>query len=118
MKGGSSSGRVAFLSSTALPAGACISSIQPGPLPLRRAVAARSTRCLLGASVRNPAETEVDGVVVRRTIKVRFWDKVAALDKAMRLLGLYERDNTQQRENLSLQVCWCPPNHECRTTQR
>jgi hypothetical protein len=54
-------------------------------------------------------ETEVDGVVVRRTIKVRFWDKVAALYKALRLLGLYERDNIQQRENLSLQIVLVEP---------
>lgn len=29
-------------------------------------------------------------------IKYRFWDKVAALDKAMRHLGLFEKDNLQQ----------------------
>ena len=49
-------------------------------------------------------EIEIDGMVIGRTIKVKFWDKVAALDKAMRHLGLYERDNTQRSENLSLQV--------------
>jgi hypothetical protein len=32
------------------------------------------------------------------------WDKYAALEKAMKHLGLYNRDNRQQSENLSLQV--------------
>jgi phage terminase small subunit len=49
-------------------------------------------------------EIEIDGRVAVRTIEVKFWDKVAALDKAMRHLGLYERENAQHSENLELQV--------------
>jgi hypothetical protein len=44
-------------------------------------------------------ERKVDGIVVR-TVKIKFWDKNAALEKAMRHLGVYERDNTQRSENL------------------
>jgi hypothetical protein len=36
--------------------------------------------------------------------RIRFWDKVAALDKAMRHLDLYDRDNKQQGASLSLKV--------------
>jgi hypothetical protein len=39
-----------------------------------------------------------------RTTRVRMWDKNQALEKALKYLGLYERHNTQQSENLSLQV--------------
>jgi phage terminase small subunit len=49
-------------------------------------------------------EVEVGDKVVRRTIKVKLWDKNAALEMAIKHLGLYERDNTQRSENLSLQV--------------
>jgi phage terminase small subunit len=49
-------------------------------------------------------EVEIGDKVVRRTIKVKLWDKNAALEKAFRHLGLYNRDNTQRSENLSLQV--------------
>ena len=38
------------------------------------------------------------------TKKSKFWDKNAAIEKAMKHLGLYNRDNTQRSENLSLQV--------------
>jgi phage terminase small subunit len=48
------------------------------------------------------AAVEVDEV--GRVTRLRLWDKNAALEKAMRHLGLYERDNTQRSENLSLQV--------------
>lgn len=34
------------------------------------------------------------------TVKYRFWDKNAALEKAMKHLGLYERDNGQQPKPL------------------
>ena len=40
----------------------------------------------------------------RRTTRVRMWDKNQALEKALKYLGLYERENTQRSENLSLQV--------------
>jgi hypothetical protein len=49
-------------------------------------------------------ERKVDGVVVGRTTKIKLWDKNRALEMAMGHLGLYERHNTQQSENLSLQV--------------
>jgi phage terminase small subunit len=49
-------------------------------------------------------EVEIGDKVVRRTIKVKLWDKNAALDKAFRHLGLYERDNASHSENLELQV--------------
>ena len=39
-----------------------------------------------------------------RPTRLKFWDKNAALEKAFRHLGLYNRDNTQRSENLSLQV--------------
>lgn len=38
------------------------------------------------------------------TKKLKIWDKNAALEKAMKHLGLYERDNAQRAENLALQV--------------
>ena len=49
-------------------------------------------------------ERKVDGVIVGRTTKIKLWDKNRALEMAMRHLGLYERHNTRQSENLSLQV--------------
>jgi phage terminase small subunit len=49
-------------------------------------------------------EVELGDKVVRRTIKVKLWDKNAALEKAFKHLGLYERENTQHSENLELQV--------------
>lgn len=38
------------------------------------------------------------------TYKIKFWDKNAALDKAMKHLGLFEKDNAQSRESLVLHV--------------
>jgi phage terminase small subunit len=70
------------------------------------------------------ASFEVDGVevgdkVVRRTIKVKLWDKNAALEMAIKHLGLYERDNTQRSENLSLQVVLVrAPTNERELTRR
>jgi phage terminase small subunit len=53
-------------------------------------------------------ETHSDGEVKTTTAtqvkKIKFWDKNAAIEKGFRHLGLYERDNTQRSENLSLQV--------------
>jgi phage terminase small subunit len=45
-------------------------------------------------------EVDEDG----RTTRVRMWDKNQALEKALKYLGLYERDNAQHSENLELQV--------------
>jgi phage terminase small subunit len=39
-----------------------------------------------------------------RPKKIRLWSKTDAIDKAMRHLGLYERDNRQQGQNLAIQV--------------
>ncbi len=45
-----------------------------------------------------------------RTTKLKCWDKNAALEKAMKHLGLYERDNAQSRaESLTLQVVLVGP---------
>lgn len=38
------------------------------------------------------------------TKKTKLWNKVEALDKAAKHLGLYERDNAQRAPNLALQV--------------
>lgn len=37
-----------------------------------------------------------DGKAVGETVKVKQWDKNAALEKAMKFHGLYERDNAQR----------------------
>lgn len=47
--------------------------------------------------------------VASRTNKLRLWDKNAALDKAMRHLGLYEKDNAQRGTDLALQVVMVGP---------
>ena len=40
-----------------------------------------------------------------RTLNLlKFWNKLDALAKAMKHLGLFERDNAQQRESLVLRV--------------
>jgi len=36
--------------------------------------------------------------------KIRLWNKTEAIDKAMKHLGLFERDNGQKAPNLALQV--------------
>ena len=41
--------------------------------------------------------------------KLKFWDKNAGLDKAMRHLGLFEKDNAQSRESLTLKVVAAKP---------
>lgn len=38
------------------------------------------------------------------TYKIKFWDKNAGLEKSMKHLGLYEKDNAQSREGLVLRV--------------
>ena len=43
------------------------------------------------------------------TTRYRLWDKNAALEKAMKFHGLYERDNTQQREAVQIQVVLVSP---------
>jgi phage terminase small subunit len=39
-----------------------------------------------------------------RPKKIRLWSKTDAIDKAMRHLGLFERDNREQARNLAIQV--------------
>ena len=39
-----------------------------------------------------------------RLVRVKIWDKNAALEKAMKHFGLYDRDNRQKSENLMIQV--------------
>jgi len=42
--------------------------------------------------------------------RVKFWDKNAALEKAMKHHGLYEKDNGQKgNQNLALQIVMVPP---------
>lgn len=53
----------------------------------------------MGAAV---AAIEVDQK--GQTTRVKFWDKNVALGKALKHLGLFERDNAQQRESLVLRV--------------
>lgn len=47
--------------------------------------------------------------IIGRTTKLKLWDKNAALEKAMRFHGLYERDNAQRGESLKLQVVLVGP---------
>ena len=46
--------------------------------------------------------TGADRKLVGHTKKVKLWDKNAAIEKGFRHLGLYERDNRQKAENLTL----------------
>lgn len=48
--------------------------------------------------------TGEDRKLVGHTKKLKFWDKNAALEKAMKHHGLYEHDNRQNSQNYSLQV--------------
>jgi phage terminase small subunit len=41
---------------------------------------------------------------IGRTTKVRFVDKLVAIDRAMKHLGLFERDNRQMQRNLTIKV--------------
>ena len=41
--------------------------------------------------------------------KVRTWDKNAALEKAMKHLGLFEKDNLQQRDDIKVEVALIQP---------
>lgn len=42
------------------------------------------------------------------TKKVKLWDKGAALEKAMKFHGLYEKDNSQRGESIQIQVVLVP----------
>jgi phage terminase small subunit len=54
--------------------------------------------------VDNMVGTGLQRRAIGRTTKVRFVDKLVAIDRAMRHLGLYERDNRQIESNLTIQV--------------
>jgi hypothetical protein len=54
--------------------------------------------------VDNMVGTGLQHRAIGRTTKVRFVDKLVAIDRAMRHLGLYERDNRQMESNLTIQV--------------
>ena len=49
-------------------------------------------------------ESLVDGAVVGRTIRIKFWDKNTALGIAARHLGMFEKDNKQRAENIRVVV--------------
>jgi hypothetical protein len=51
-------------------------------------------------------ETVVDGVVVSLTPKITFFDKVAALDKAMKHQGIYEQDSEQIYESMHITIVY------------
>ena len=44
-----------------------------------------------------------------RPTRIKFWNKIDAIDKAMKHLGLYEHDSTQRGENLALQIVLVKP---------
>jgi phage terminase small subunit len=50
------------------------------------------------------ASGRAKGTAVSATTKVRLHDKLVAIDRAMRHLGLFERDNRQQTNPIALQV--------------
>jgi phage terminase small subunit len=60
------------------------------------------------AAMISAIEVDADG----RLTRIRLWDKNAALEKAMKHLGLYNRDNIRRSENLSLQVLLVAPTNE------
>jgi phage terminase small subunit len=47
-------------------------------------------------------ELTVDGKVIGITRKIKHWDKNAALEKAMKFHGLYEKDNKQANEKVKV----------------
>jgi phage terminase small subunit len=49
-------------------------------------------------------ESVVGGEVVGRTIRVKFWDKNAAIGMAAGHLGLFERDSAQQRSDVRVTI--------------
>jgi phage terminase small subunit len=49
-------------------------------------------------------ESVVGGQVVGRTIRVKFWDKNAAIGMAARHLGLFENDYAQTKQDIHVRV--------------
>lgn len=56
------------------------------------------------ASIEHETKLAGDDGDIIRLAKLKTWDKNAALEKAMKHLGLYERDNAQRGENLAVTV--------------
>jgi phage terminase small subunit len=54
------------------------------------------------------AGTSAKGNAAGATTKVRLHDKLIAIDRAMRYLGLFDRDNHQRAPNLALHVYLVP----------
>lgn len=50
-----------------------------------------------------PAKGETEAKI-GYNYKIKFWDKNAGLEKSMKHLGLFEKDNAQSRESLTLNV--------------
>lgn len=46
-------------------------------------------------------EIFVDGAAIGQTRKVKFWDKNSAIEKAMKHLGLFEKDNKQKYADMT-----------------
>lgn len=47
--------------------------------------------------------------IVGQIVKIRLWDKNAALEKAMKFHGLFEKDNKQRPPEASLRVEFVKP---------
>ena len=60
-------------------------------------------------SLKDPSEWDAGNPPKTRVTKVKLWDKNAALDKAMKHLGLYKKGNAQRAPELSLQVVLVGP---------
>lgn len=60
------------------------------------------------------ASVEVDVIrtgsrIVGETTKLKLWNKVDALQMAMKYFGLFERDNTQRAQNINVQIALIGP---------
>ena len=56
------------------------------------------------ASIEHDSIKGLDEAETGRTTKIKVWDKNAALEKAMKHLGLYEKDNSQRGESLAIKI--------------
>ena len=55
------------------------------------------------SAMKSLESTDDDGVVT--TMKdVRLWDKMSALEKAAKILGMFEKDNSQRADNVTVNV--------------
>lgn len=53
-------------------------------------------------------EITVGELTIGKTKKIKVWDKNAALEKAMKHLGMFEKDNSQKPPGASLEVRFIP----------